>query len=294
MVQTKDIRQGTRESKGWERSLVVATLLTCAVALSASMADPDLWGHVQYGRDALRDGLPITTTHSYTALNYPWINHENLAELFLAMGADLLGPVGMLVGKCLLGVVVIALILWNGRRQGASMLACCLVAMLVAVNLSYFWSLRPQLLSFLWYALMLALFSWCFTGWEGVCRVPWLYRFEPLQAGRQPLEVDHRRFVWLWLGPGIMMLWTNSHGGFVAGGCIWAAYLFCRSVEAWVGESRENRRLIMRFAVLAVSAGVATLINPYGIELHRWLLADLLPPRPEILEWRAPRWGRWS
>ena len=87
------------------------------------------------------------------------------------------------------------------------------------------------------------------------------------------------------------MLWTNSHGGFVAGGCIWAAYLFCRSVEAWVGESRENRRLIVRFAVLAMSAGVATLINPYGIELHRWLLADLLPPRPEILEWRAPQMG---
>ena len=164
MVQTKSIRQGTGESKGWERSLVAATLLTCAVALSASMADPDLWGHVQYGRDALRDGLPVTTTHSYTALNYPWINHENLAELLLAMGADLLGPVGMLVCKCLLGVGVIALILWNGRRQGASMLACCLVAMLVAVNLSYFWSLRPQLLSFLWYALMLALLLLVFHG----------------------------------------------------------------------------------------------------------------------------------
>ena len=291
MAETKSTRRRLSESNGWERTLVAATLLTCAVALSASMADPDLWGHVQYGRDVLRDGLPVTTTHSYTALSYPWINHENLAELLLAVGADFLGPVGMLVCKCLLGVGVVALILWNGRRQGASILACCLVAMLVAVNLSYFWSLRPQLLSFVWYALMLALFSWCFAGWEGVCRVPWLYRFEPPQAVRQPLEFDQRRLVWLWLGPGILMLWTNSHGGFVAGGCIWVAYLCCRSVEAWLGESREDRRVIIRFAALSVLAGVATLVNPYGIDLHRWLLADLLPPRPEILEWRAPQMG---
>lgn len=270
---------------------MIATLATCAVALSASMADPDLWGHVQYGRDALRDGLPVTTTHSYTAINYPWINHENLAELLLALGADHLGPVGMLVGKCLLGIGVMLLILWNGKRQGASVPSRCLVAMLVAVNLSYFWSLRPQLLSFVWYALMLALLSWCFSGWQGVCRIPWFQRFEPATAHRPPLRFAERRLMFLWLGPVILLLWTNSHGGFVAGVCIWVAYLGCRSVEAWFAEAPGRGRWIARFAALALAAGAVTLINPYGSEFHRWLWADLLPPRPEILEWRAPQMG---
>jgi len=69
-------------------AILSATLLTCAVALSPSIADPELWGHVQYGRDVLRDGLPAETTYSFTAEGYRWINHENLAELVLALGMD--------------------------------------------------------------------------------------------------------------------------------------------------------------------------------------------------------------
>jgi hypothetical protein len=40
--------------------------------------------------------------------------------------------------------------------------------------------------------------------------------------------------------------------------------------------------------MFAVLAGLATYINPYGLEFHRWLFDDLKVPRPEIVEWRAP------
>ena len=53
-----------------ERALLTATMLTCAVALSPNPADPDLWGHVRYGQDLLAEGLPATTTYSYTAEGY--------------------------------------------------------------------------------------------------------------------------------------------------------------------------------------------------------------------------------
>ena len=71
-------------------------MLACGVALSLNVADPDLWGHVQYGRDALAHGLPATTTYSYIAEGYPWINHEIVAEYALAIGADWLGGPGLL------------------------------------------------------------------------------------------------------------------------------------------------------------------------------------------------------
>ena len=79
------------------------------------MADPDLWGHVQYGRDALAHGLPATTTYSYVAEGYPWINHEILAEYALAIVADSLGGPGLLMIKCLLGVAVIGAIFWRAH-----------------------------------------------------------------------------------------------------------------------------------------------------------------------------------
>ncbi|MFV1965816.1 MAG: hypothetical protein ACC628_10365 [Pirellulaceae bacterium] len=272
----------------FEVTILVVASLTCAISMSRCMAGPDLWGHVQYGRDLLRDGLPAATTYSYTAEGYRWINHENLAEVVLAIGVDRIGPVGMLVAKCLLGVSLIGLMMWSAWKRGVSVLSICMVALLVSINLAYFWSMRPQLLSWVCYSLLLVLLSWCFAGWEGRCLLPWIERRE--RAGRPllPLEYSSRRMRFLWLAPVIFFLWANSHGGFVAGWCIFTAYLCVRAWEAWQCRGRAAFGLMRRFAMMIAAAGLATLINPYGPHLHLWLIESLGAPRPEILEWHAP------
>src|SRR5678815_5695212 len=59
-------------SSAWfDRGVLLAVVLAGGVALSLNLADPDLWGHVQYGRDVLNHGLPATTTYSYIAAGYP-------------------------------------------------------------------------------------------------------------------------------------------------------------------------------------------------------------------------------
>ena len=59
--------------------------------MSIHGADNDLWGHVTYGKDVLRDGyLHPTTTWSYAVDDFRWVNHENIAELSMA-AADMLG-----------------------------------------------------------------------------------------------------------------------------------------------------------------------------------------------------------
>src|SRR5436190_12824304 len=114
----------TSNLSAWlDRGIVVAVGLACAVALSLNVADPDLWGHVQYGRDALAHGLPATTTYSYVAEGYPWINHEIVAEYVLATVADSFGGTGLLIFKCLLGVAVVGAILWRAFRGGAGLIA---------------------------------------------------------------------------------------------------------------------------------------------------------------------------
>src|SRR5262245_1210558 len=75
-----------------EWAFLAATLLGAAVALSANTVDPDSWGHVQYGVDALAAGeLPRTATHTFTAQGHPWVNHENLAEVVFALGYGAVG-----------------------------------------------------------------------------------------------------------------------------------------------------------------------------------------------------------
>jgi hypothetical protein len=287
MVNNADANDDATTTTNWlDRAVFLATLLTCAIALSPNLPDPDLWGHVQYGRDWLAEGFHTETTYSFTAQGHRWINHENIAELLLAFGMDSLGVIGMLIAKCLLGVGLIGLVIWNAKRRGLGLITICVASMLVAVNLTYFWPMRPQLLTWACYALLLALLSWCFEGWEGRSWLSWLDR-NPNDDAVEP-KYSSFRMRFLWLAPVIFCLWANSHGGFVAGYCIYVAYLALRSVEAVACRGRAAFGLLRRFAMMIVVAGLGTLINPYGPGLHLWMLESLGTPRPEILEWRAP------
>lgn len=283
--------------------ILVAVVLSCAEALSLNLADPDLWGHVQYGRDALDDGLPKTTTYSYIAEGYPWINHEILAELALALGADRLGPSGLLIGKCLLGVALIGVMLRRALRQGVRMIAACGLVLLVAAALGGQWTLRPQLASYACFTLLLALLSYCFEGWEGHCQFPqpwlacWLRRRLEATAtaggeGRSgdlpSLVYSAERLKLLWLAPLLFAVWTNTHGGFLAGLCVYVAYLGLRSFEAVLHNGRRAKELLCRFGLMTGAAVTATFLNPYSFKFHLWLFDDLRVPRPEIVEWRAP------
>ena len=275
-----------------DRAILCTTLLICAIAFGTNLPDPDLWGHVQYGRDWLAQGFHTVSTYSYTSEGYRWVNHENLAELVLAVGMDTLGPIGMLIAKCLAGVAMIGLIMWRAKRAGLGLITICLTSLLVAINVRDFWPMRPQLLSWICYTLLLALLSWCFQGWEGR---NWLHWLDPKRddADSEKLiangpEYSSFRMRFLWIAPIILCVWANSHGGFVAGYCIFTAYLGLRGIESFSCRGRESFGLLRRFTMMIVAGGLATLINPYGPGLHLWMLDSLGTPRPEIMEWRAP------
>ena len=161
-------------SAAWfDRGVLTAVILASGVALSLNIADPDLWGHVQYGRDALVNGLPTTTTYSYIAHGYPWINHKIIAELALALGNDFLGACGLMLIKVAIGMGVIGLMIRRARVQKVGLLATAAVCLLVAVCLANHWTLRPQLISYASFALLLTLLGWCFEGWEGTWQICW-------------------------------------------------------------------------------------------------------------------------
>lgn len=278
-------------SQWLDRGIIAAVLLACAVALSLNAADHDLWGHIQYGRDALRHGLPATTTYSYIAAGYPWINHEILAEYALAIGTDWFGATGLLLGKCLLGVAIVGVIMWRAKRQEVSFISLCSFTLLIAATLGGYWTLRPQLASYACFILLLALLSYCFEGWDGKWQLSltrWLPNLPLAEQLPTNLEYSLPRLKLLWLAPPLFMIWTNAHGGFLAGLAVYLAYLTFRGVEAVSQKGRAADGLVVRFGLMGAAAVAATFLNPYGPGFHRWLLDDLKVPRPEIVEWRAP------
>ncbi len=267
-----------REYRTLKRLVLVALAVSCAVSLSMNLADPDLWGHVRYGEDLLAEGsLPETATHTFTARDHRWINHENLAEITFALVYRYGGDEGLLIFKCIWGMLVLALMAWAARRNGVPPLAIGAVLLLIASNLTAFFPVRPQLLSYMCLAGVLVLLELAFTGWHG-----WL------EDARRPARPP-RQLWWLAGIPLVVIVWTNSHGAFVAGVAIIGAYLAGRIVEAVIYRRDRSLSVVAVLAGVGIATLLATLVNPYGYELHQWLMMSLGAPRPEITEWDPPK-----
>jgi hypothetical protein len=260
-----------REMRLVELATTLALALACAWPLAFNLADPDLWGHIRYGQDWIAAGeLPRTATHTYTAMGYPWINHENLFELAVAACYNAFGTGGMQVAKCLLGMTIVAAMVWIAGKRGVHPLVAWLLMLLVSTTLHPFFLLRPQLFSFACCAAMLVLLDLAFRDWH------------------ETRAIDAR---YLWGLPLAMAIWTNSHGGFVAGLCIAGAYLGGRIVELLIDRQKTAWPKVDLLTLIGIATIAATLINPYGCDLHRWLAVSLIEPRPEITEWLAPHFG---
>lgn len=79
------------------RSLRVALFALLLAVLTYTPPDPDLWGHVAFGRDIVRDArIHTVDSYSFTS-DKTWVNHEYLAEVAM-YGAYALGGGSGLIG----------------------------------------------------------------------------------------------------------------------------------------------------------------------------------------------------
>jgi len=249
-----------------------AILATGLAVMTTQCADPDLWGHVQYGREILQDGvLPRTATWTYAAEGAPWVNHENIAELLLAWTVDTLGANALPWMKLVIASLLVTMMITAARKSGASWLSTGILVALMGSCVQFHWHFRPQILTYLSLSAMLAL-------WQHVFR-----EFDATEY--TSLEGTQSRLKTLWLLPPLMCFWANSHGGFAAGVAIMAAYhgLLCLNVVRSTGF--QHCRFLLSLSIITLVTVAATLINPYGFGLWEFLLAALKLPRPEISDW---------
>jgi hypothetical protein len=85
---------------GAPRALIrVALALVLLVVVSHTRADPDLWGHVLFGKDIVSGArVPDTDPYSFTS-DRAWINHEWLAESVMYVAFAIGGGVGLVFLK---------------------------------------------------------------------------------------------------------------------------------------------------------------------------------------------------
>ena len=219
--------------------------------LSGTVADPDLWGYLAFGKLFWQGGnFPYQDVYSYVPTLNPWVYHEWLTGVVFSPLYEKTGAMGLQLLKYLVGLITVYFIYLTARHRGAHPLAAATVLLITIgfINVGYS-AVRAQIFTYFFFILT-------------------LYLLERYRKSRQ----------WLLLGiiPITMLVWCNLHGGFVSGLGLIALYA--------AGEAIARRRFLPYVVILSLSI-ITTLINPYGLKYWSYILYAVTMPRPEIWEW---------
>lgn len=250
--------------------MVAAPITAIRGTVKLTQSDGDLSAHIRMGETILSTGsIPTHSLASYTAASEYMVAHGWLSEIIFALlfrigGLPLLSIVtGILVG---LTHGAIALFL---RRRGADPRWAFLAAMLSLALGSTHWLTRPHMFSIVGAALTLFL-----------------------------LESERSKRAFLFLP--LFALWANLHGGWIYGLTMIGAFIIGDIAEALLSPHERNEWLRKaRINSLALFLGAAgTLINPYGLTLHREVFSAVTSTSlaNNIAEFLAPNFqdaGQW-
>lgn len=237
-------------------ALVTLVLIT-PLFFRAPTVETDLWWHLAAGREIVASRVvPLTDTFSFTFAGREWINHEWLwdAAYWAAYRIDPAAVAWLTVGVLLL---LFAVLFSDGRKVGAPPLACAAAVLIAATGAHWFLSIRPQLMTLLLVAIVLATRK---------------RRWAPL----------------LW--PLLVLVWVNLHGGFVFGIAAIGLLVLVRTAEASVAQ---GRLVIQRAAWISLALCLLVwMVNPWGWRIIGYPL-DYLSDTGyrEIGEWQAPDIG---
>ena len=251
-----------------------AVLLLAVFQFSENTVDPDLWGHVVFGQQMLHShAIPKTDIYSWTANGQPWINHEWVAEIILAIFYTAWAGTGVLLLKMVVGLAAFAVCLRLGAQNlswPARFVAWGFAALAV-VEISYGFAARPQIFTALFMSLELLL-------------------LQQIHSGKPR---------WALALPVLFLVWINTHGGVLAGfGLLGLAAVATTVQLVWSKAGKSPGRIspsesagqpplktIVSLWLAVIAAGAALLCNPWGLGLPRWLIGSVLWLRPQIAEW---------
>lgn len=223
------------------------------IVVTKTSADPDLWGHLRFGLDTLASqSARAADLYSFTS-DRAWINHEWLSELLMGISYAGLGALGLNLLKLAAVTVVGGIALVIARQEHASPIAGDVYAALIVVaTYTRTQVIRPQMCSVVI-----------------CCGMLYLLR-----------ETDRGRPRAIWYVPLLFAAWVNLHGGWIVGLAVLGVWMMG---DAW---QRRNIRWTLVLAAVGALVLLATLCNPYGPGLWRFLAETVRLDRPDVTDWK--------
>jgi len=245
--------------------VISITFLAIFVMAARVTMDSDSWWHLRAGQWIVENRqVPQSDPFSYTRAGQSWQYPGWLVEVPMYGLYRAFGPGGLNVWAAAMITLAFAFV-WPLLTGNAFLRAFVLV--LAAASMLVYGAARPYLVTFV----LAAFFLWV-------------------------LE-DHRwgRCNRLWLLPLAMVVWANSHGGFVVGFILWGVYFVGRWEQfdwrrmRWpqVGEAIRGSATL---AAVGAAMALAVCLNPSGavMLLYAFKTVSIGALRDHIQEWQSP------
>ena len=244
---------------------VAAFLLAAVVMIDPRVLnDGDTYWHLATGQWILAHArVPQVDVFSYSRPGAPWVAHEWLSDLLMALAWRADGWSGLVV--LFAGAVATAAWLMVRRLSDAiGGVTLILTASLALACMSGSLLARPHLLA------LPVLIIWVLE----------------LMSARSENRAPRLVFALL------MTLWANLHGSFVMGFVMAGAFGLEALVEA---APRDRFKVIRDWGIFGVVSLVAALITPYGVEgfIYPFQIMSM-SALPGIVEWRAADFSKLS
>jgi hypothetical protein len=239
-----------------------AVLIAMLVADSNRHTDPDLWGHLRFGQLFIsHPHLASRDIYSYSAPGARVYDHEWLGEAVMTVAYNAGGVIGLKLWKLFLTALTLLFITDAEASTGAPPSIQLPVLLIASFGLILQAQFRPQMFTLACFGALLALLA----------------------------RETYRRDVRLWLIVPLMALWANLHGGFFIG--IAAMLVYTAVVLACDFAAGEDLSRGGRLTLIAAAGCLATLWNPYGLDLWKVVFRALADPytRDVVRDWQ-PLW----
>lgn len=225
------------------------------------LADGDTGWHIRTGQYILDNhAVPTQDLFSFSRAGAPWFAWEWLTDVIYALLFAVAGLKGIVLLAGLMIALFATIVLRYTLWRGANALVAAVTTLLAVGAASMHFLARPHLFT-------LVLLPACL----------WV------------IEADRRRnTLWLWILIPVTALWTNLHGGFVVLLACISVLLAACGIEIACGL--PHRGQLRRYSLLLLGCSLASLVNPYGIQLHvhvyEYLRSDWI--RNVVQEFQAP------
>lgn len=241
---------------GWAASIAVITLITLAFRYALPVRDGDLWFHMLYGKYFLENKTLIAdhTIFSWTPTTNDTIYCTWLPDIFFYLVHKVAGLSGIFAFRylCIL-VLVLACFLYARKLKIVAhplVWFICLLGVIMSYTAAFE---KPEILSFVFMT---------FLAWN------WWHLRSSGESGWKNC----------YLFPVIMLVWVNTHGGFVFGTVFLVLIGLGELLNTWLSpQNMLPAKIRKHLAIALILAAITPLLTPYGYQYPLQLFFDLLP-----------------